>query len=148
MEAEPVEVGKTVVYIVEITNNTDETMTGLSWRDVAFDGEPTALDDLDVDESVTVTVSFGPVQKLTLPGIILTVAVDSDQTEVRLASRYVQLVPGNAKATPPVRTVERPPPRRPRTSRCASTASSTRSLTFTSATTSPTTRSRCPTAKR
>ena len=110
VEAEPVEVGKTVVYIVEITNNTDETMTGLSWRDVAFDGEPTALDDLDVDESVTVKGSFGPVQKLHLPGIILTVAVDSDQTEERLASRYVQFVPGKAKATPPVRTVERSGP--------------------------------------
>ena len=110
VEAEPVQVGKTVVYIVEITNNTDETLTGLSWRDVAFGGEPTALDDLDAGESVTVRGSFGPVQTMHLPGIILTVAADSDQTEERPASRYVQLVPGKAKATPPVRTVERSGP--------------------------------------
>ena len=41
---------------------------------------------------MTVTGSFGPVQEMHLPGIILTVAADSDQTAERPASRYVNLI--------------------------------------------------------
>ncbi|MCY4108989.1 MAG: hypothetical protein OXG11_08175, partial [Chloroflexi bacterium] len=79
------------VFKVTITNNTEALMTGLRWRDVAFNGEWQSLSDLAAGASVEVTGSFGPVQQMHLPGIILTVAADSDQTAERPASRYVNL---------------------------------------------------------
>ena len=93
-------VGQTVVFKVTITNNTDATLTGVVWRDVAFSGAPQSLGDLAAGASVTVTGSFGPVEEVHLPGIILTVAADSDQTDERPASRYVRLAAASAAPAP------------------------------------------------
>ena len=100
VEGEPVPVGQTVVFKVTITNNTDATLTGVVWRDVAFSGAPQSLGDLAAGASVTVTGSFGPVEEVHLPGIILTVAADSDQTDERPASRYVRLAAASEAPTP------------------------------------------------
>ncbi len=94
-------VGQTVVFKVTITNNTDATLTGVVWRDVAFSGAPQSLGDLAAGASVTVTGSFGPVEEVHLPGIILTVAADSDQTDERPASRYVRLAAASEAPAPP-----------------------------------------------
>ncbi|MCY3802035.1 MAG: hypothetical protein OXG46_10695 [Chloroflexi bacterium] len=112
VEAEPVAVGGTVTYNVKITNNTDGTMTGLRWRDKTSGGGWTNLDDLEASKSVTVSGSFGPVQTMHLPGIILTVAADSDQTEERPASRYVQLVPAAVQGTQGTRSTRAAAPQR------------------------------------
>lgn len=101
VEGEPVPVGQTVIFKVTITNNTDAAMTGMKWRDVAFNGAWQSLSDLAAGASVTVTGSFGPVEEMHLPGIVLTVAADSDQTDERPASRYVTLAAASeTPATP------------------------------------------------
>ncbi len=88
---EPVAVGGTVSYTLTLTNRHNVALTNLTWRDVTFGGAAQTLTDLAPGASVTVSGSFGPVQAIHLPGIILTFAADSDQTTERLASGFVTL---------------------------------------------------------
>ena len=88
---EPVAVGGTVSYTLTLTNRHNVALTNLTWRDVTLGGAAQTLADLAPGASVTVSGSFGPVQAIHLPGIILTFAADSDQTTERLASGFVTL---------------------------------------------------------
>ncbi len=87
----PVPVGETLAYTLTASNTGTVNLTGVTWRDVTSGGTAQPLSNLAAGASVTATGSFGPVQTHHLPGIILTVAVDTDQTDERLASKFVTL---------------------------------------------------------
>ncbi len=85
----PIPVGETIPYTVTASNGGTVPLTGVTWRDVTSGSAPQPLSDLAAGGSVTATGSFGPVQTQHLPGIILTVAVDTDQTDERVASTFI-----------------------------------------------------------
>ena len=101
----PVPVGETLAYTLTASNTGTVNLTGVTWRDVTSGGAPQPLSNLAAGASVTATGSFGPVQTHHLPGIILTVAVDTDQTDERLASKFVALT-----AAPSESSGQQPPP--------------------------------------
>ena len=101
----PVPVGETLAYTLTASNTGTVNLTGVTWRDVTSGGAPQPLSNLAAGASVTATGSFGPVQTHHLPGIILTVAVDTDQTDERLASKFVTLT-----AAPSESSGRQPPP--------------------------------------
>ncbi len=84
----PIPVGGTIPYTLTASNTGTVTLTGVSWRDVTSGSAPQPLSDLAAGGSVTATGSFGPVEAQHAPGIILTVAVDTDQTDERVASTF------------------------------------------------------------
>ena len=85
----PIPVGETISYTLTASNTGTVTLTGVSWRDVTSESAPRPLSDLAAGGSVTATGSFGPVEAQHAPGIILTVAVDTDQTDERVASTLI-----------------------------------------------------------
>ena len=88
----PIEVGETLNYTVTIVNTGTDPLTGVTWRDVTAGTASQSLSDIAVGSSDSATGSFGTVRTEHIPGVILTVAADSDQTEERLASKFVQVV--------------------------------------------------------
>ena len=88
----PIEVGQTLNYTVTIVNRGTEPLTGVTWRDVTSGTAAQSLSDIAVSGSTSTTGSFGTVQASHMPGVILTVAADSDQTSEREASLYVEVV--------------------------------------------------------
>ena len=88
----PIEVGQTLNYTVTIVNTGTEPLTGVTWRDVTSGAAAQSLNDIAVSGSISTTGSFGTVQASHMPGVILTVAADSDQTSEREASLYVEVV--------------------------------------------------------
>ena len=88
----PIEVGQTLNYTVTIVNTGTEPLTGVTWRDVTAGTSSQSLNDIAVGGSTSTTGSFGTVQAGHMPGVILTVAADSDQTSERSASLFVQVV--------------------------------------------------------
>ena len=88
----PIEVGQTLNYTVTIVNTGTEPLTGVTWRDVTSGAAAQSLNDIAVSGSISTTGSFGTVQAGHMPGVILTVAADSDQTSEREASLYVEVV--------------------------------------------------------
>ena len=88
----PIEVGQTLNYTVTIVNTGTEPLTGVTWRDVTAGTSSQSLNDIAVGGSTSTTGSFGTVQAGHMPGVILTVASDSDQTSERSASLFVQVV--------------------------------------------------------
>ena len=88
----PIEVGQTLNYTVTIVNTGTEPLTGVTWRDVTAGTSSQSLNDIAVSGSTSTTGSFGTVQASHMPGVILTVAADSDQTSERSASLFVQVV--------------------------------------------------------
>ena len=139
----PIEVGQTLNYTVTIVNTGTEPLTGVTWRDVTSGAAAQSLNDIAVSGSISTTGSFGTVQASHMPGVILTVAADSDQTSEREASLYVEVVaatpqPGVRTSCPASRR-DRAPVResRPRSS-CGWCACSSTCRTCTWPTTSPT----------
>ena len=88
----PIEVGQTLTYTVTIVNRGAEPLTGVTWRDVTSGTAAQSLSDIAVSGSTSTTGSCGTVQASHMPGVILTVAADSDQTSEREASLYVEVV--------------------------------------------------------
>ena len=88
----PIEVGQTLNYTVTIVNTGTGPLTGVTWRDVTAGTSSQSLNDIAVGGSISTTGSFGTVQAGHMPGVILTVAADSDQTSERSASLFVQVV--------------------------------------------------------
>ena len=88
----PIEVGQTLNFTVTIVNTGTEPLTGVTWRDVTAGTSSQSLNDIAAGGSVSTTGSFGTVQAGHMPGVILTVAADSDQTSERSASLFVQVV--------------------------------------------------------
>ena len=101
----PVPVGETLAYTLTASNTGTVNLTGVTWRDVTSGTAAQPLSNLAAGASATATGSFGPVQTQHLPGIILTVAVDTDQTDERLASKFVALT-----AAPSESSGQQPPP--------------------------------------
>ena len=88
----PIEVGQTLNYTVTVVNTGTEPLTGVTWRDVTSGTAAQSLSDIAVSGSTSTTGSFGTVRASHMPGVILTVAADSDQTSEREASLYVEVV--------------------------------------------------------
>ena len=95
----PVQVGQTLTYTVNISNTRAQALTGLTWRDVTFETLAQALSDLAGGASTAATGSFGPMDDSHIPHIILTVAVDSDQTEERVVSLRVEVVAATTESS-------------------------------------------------
>ncbi len=102
----PAEVGQTLTYTVRASNTGTEPLTGVTWRDTSLDPAAAwqSLGDLAPGASTTVSGTFGLLQAAHIPHIILTVRVDSDQTEERVASKQVEVV-----AAPPETTTSQQP---------------------------------------
>ena len=96
---EPIEVGQTLTYTVTIVNSGSESLTGLTWRDKTSDTAAQSLSDLGSGASVSVSGTFGPMQDVHVPHIILTVATDSDQTDEVVTSKVVQVVAATTQST-------------------------------------------------
>ena len=118
----PAEVGQTLTYTVTASNTGAQGLTGVTWRDVTSGTTAQSLGNLASGASTTATGSFGPMDASHIPHIILTVAVDSDQTDERLVSLQVEVVAATSESstlqTPPVglsgeRQVTGPQPRVP-----------------------------------
>ncbi len=122
--AGPVEVGQTLTYTVTASNTGAQGLTGVMWRDTTVSTESVwqSLGNLAAGASITATGSFGPMDDSHIPHIVLTVAVDSDQTDERTTSLQVEVVAATSESstvqTPPVglsgeRQVTGPQPRVP-----------------------------------
>ena len=122
--AGPVEVGQTLTYTVTASNTGAQGLTGVTWRDTTVSTETAwqSLGNLAAGASTTATGIFGPMDDSHIPHIILTVAVDSDQTDERTTSLQVEVVAATSESstvqTPPVglsgeRQVTGPQPRVP-----------------------------------
>ena len=122
--AGPAEVGQTLTYTVTASNTGAQGLTGVRWRDTTVSTESAwqSLGNLAAGASTTATGSFGPMDHSHIPHIILTVAVDSDQTDERTTSLQVEVVAATSESstlqTPPVglsgeRQVTGPQPRVP-----------------------------------
>ena len=141
----PIPVGETIPYTLTASNTGTVTLTGVSWRDVTSGSAPRPLSDLAAGGSVTATGSFGPVEAQHVPGIILTVAVDTDQTDERVASTFIAVTAEAVLSLPhsrldcPASREDRPRGRgsHPRWC-CGSCGRSSTCRTFTWLTTSPT----------
>ena len=96
---EPIEVGQTLSYTVTIANSGSESLTGLTWRDKTSDTAAQSLSDLGSGASVSVSGTFGPMQDVHVPHIIITVATDSDQTDEVVTSKVVQVVAATTQST-------------------------------------------------
>ena len=103
---EPAEVGQTLTYTMTASNTGAQPLTGVNWRDTSLDPAAAwqSLGDLAPGASTTVSGTFGLLQAAHIPHIILTVRVDSDQTEERVASKQVEVV-----AAPPETTTSQQP---------------------------------------
>ena len=90
----PVQVGQTLSYTVTVSNSGTQLLTGVTWRDTTASTATAwqSLGNLAAGASTTATGSFGPMDASHIPHIILTVAVDSDQTEERVVSQQVAVV--------------------------------------------------------
>ena len=95
----PAEVGQTLTYTVTASNTGAQPLTGLTWRDVTSGTAAQSLGNLAAGASATATGSFGPMDDSHIPHIILTVAVDSDQTDERLVSLQVEVVAATSESS-------------------------------------------------
>ena len=97
----PIEVGQTLTYTVTASNTGAQPLTGLTWRDTTVSTETAwqSLGNLAAGASTTATGSFGPLDDSHIPHIILTVAVDSDQTDERLVSLQVEVVAATSESS-------------------------------------------------
>ena len=118
----PAEVGQTLTYTVTASNTGAQGLTGVTWRDVTSGTAAQSVGNLAAGASTTATGSFGPMDDSHIPHIILTVAVDSDQTDERVISLQVEVVAATTESstsqTSPVglsgeRQVTGPQPRLP-----------------------------------
>ena len=95
----PAEVGQTLTYTVTASNTGAQGLTGVTWRDVTSGTAAQSLGNLAAGASTTATGSFGPLDDSHIPHIILTVAVDSDQTDERLVSLQVEVVAATSESS-------------------------------------------------
>ena len=97
----PAEVGQTLTYTVTASNTGAQGLTGVTWRDTTVSTETAwqSLGNLAAGASTTATGSFGPLDDSHIPHIILTVAVDSDQTDERLVSLQVEVVAATSESS-------------------------------------------------
>ncbi len=95
----PAEVGQTLTYTVTASNTGAQGLTGVTWRDVTSGTAAQSLGNLAAGASTTATGSFGPMDDSHIPHIILTVAVDSDQTDERVISLQVEVVAATTESS-------------------------------------------------
>ena len=81
------------------SNTGAQGLTGVTWRDVTSGTAAQSLGNLAAGASTTATGSFGPLDDSHIPHIILTVAVDSDQTDERLVSLQVEVVAATSESS-------------------------------------------------
>ena len=96
---EPVQVGQTLTYTVTASNTGAQPLTGVTWRDATSGTAAQSLGNLAAGASTTATGSFGPMDDSHIPHIILTVAVDSDQTDERVISLQVEVVAATSESS-------------------------------------------------
>ena len=106
----PAEVGHTLTYTVTVSNTGAEQLTGVIWRDTSLDPDSAwhSLPDLAAGASTTASGSFGLLQSAHIPHVIVTVRVDSDQTEERVVSEQVAVVAASTESpgSPPPAIVD------------------------------------------
>ena len=97
----PAQVGHTLTYTVTVSNTGAEQLTGLIWRDTSLDPASAwqSLPDLAAGASTTASGSFGLLQSAHIPYVIVTVRVDSDQTDERVVSEQVEVVADSTDST-------------------------------------------------
>ena len=96
----PAQVGHTLTYTVTVSNTGAQQLTGLIWRDTSLDPASAwqSLPDLAAGASTTASGSFGLLQSAHIPYVIVTVRVDSDQTDERVTSEQVAVVAASTES--------------------------------------------------